>query len=119
MSRRSFLRIGATGIAGLSLPDLLRAEAVSGQSASEKSCILLQVTGGSGAHDTIDHKPDAPEKCRGPFKCIPTNVPGMRVGQFMQRLSRMADKWTGIRSVTGNSPGHDSEAVFTGWSDTL
>ena len=46
VSRRGFLTIGALGAAGLTLPDLLRAEATAGIGSSEKSVINIPAFGG-------------------------------------------------------------------------
>ena len=51
-SRRDFLRIGATGLAGLSLPGLLRAEALAGAQATGRSIINIYLTGGPSHIDT-------------------------------------------------------------------
>ena len=40
LSRRSFLKIGGLGVAGLTLPQLLRAEERAGIQSSRKSVIL-------------------------------------------------------------------------------
>ena len=65
-SRRSMLKAGLAGLAGLTLPDLLRlrAEAAAkGQSMGRnKSVILLWMTGGPSHIDTWDVKPEAPQE---------------------------------------------------------
>src|SRR5688572_21969617 len=70
VSRRSTLKAGLAGVAGLSLPGLLasRAEAArSGRPAANgKSVILLWMAGGPSHIDTLDPKPLAPVEIRGP-----------------------------------------------------
>ena len=44
-------------------------------------------------------KPNAPDKIRGPFKAIDTNVPGMRITEIFPQMARNADKFSLIRSV--------------------
>src|SRR5439155_18299148 len=77
-SRRWFLQTGLAGLAGLSLPNLLRCRA-SNRTASRKAVILVWLSGGPSQLDTWDPKPDAPAEIRGPFKSIGTKVPGVRV----------------------------------------
>src|SRR5215207_1252681 len=73
-SRRSMLKAGLAGLAGLTLPGLLqcRAEATkAGRSMSRnKSVILLWMTGGPSHIDTWDVKPEMPPEIRGPFADI-------------------------------------------------
>ena len=45
LSRRSFLRVGGLALGGLSLPQLLRAEAESGVTQSHKSVIMVFLAG--------------------------------------------------------------------------
>ena len=64
LGRRSMLKAGLAGMAGLSLPGLLAAKeqsvATSGQSPRQKSVILVWMTGGPSHIDTLDMKPSAP-----------------------------------------------------------
>ena len=78
VSRRNFVRLGALAPLGLSLPQLLAAEA-SGQQARAKSVILIFLGGGLSHHDSFDMKPDAVEQIRGKYSSIETNVPGLRI----------------------------------------
>src|SRR5262245_52871845 len=91
LARRNFLRVGALGAFGLSLPRLLQAAAARPPAAADgfgraRRCLLLFLTGGPPQMDTFDPKPDAPVEVRGEFKPIATNVPGVRVGELCPRL---------------------------------
>src|SRR6478736_1213452 len=83
MSRRGFVKAGFLGMAGLALPDLLRAEqtarATGRPPSRDKSVIILWMRGGPSQHETWDPKPDAPAEVRGPFGAIPTKVPGIQI----------------------------------------
>src|SRR5262249_58876332 len=57
LSRRGFLQIGTLGIAGFTLPQLLRAEATAGIKSSTKSIINVHLDGGPPQMDMIDLKP--------------------------------------------------------------
>src|SRR5438105_15187175 len=79
ISRRNFLKIGALGLGGLSLPQLLHAEAASGIRHSHKAVIMIFLPGGPSHQDIFDLKMDAPAEVRGEFKPIKTNVSGIEI----------------------------------------
>ena len=106
MSRRSWLRIGGLAMGGLALPEILRAEARSGQGNPAKGIIMVLLPGGPTHLDTFDLKPDAPVEFRGEFRPIATNVPGMRICEHLPRLARHADKYCLIRSMNHPHPRH-------------
>lgn len=112
VSRRNFLRIGGLGLAGLSLPQLLKAEAASGK--RPKSVIMIYLVGGPPHQDMFDLKPEAPAEIAGPWRPIHTNVPGMEICEAFPRLARMADKLVTIRSIADSQAGHDAYQVFNG-----
>jgi len=116
MSRRSFLRVGALGLGGLTLPRLLQADAAVGRATSNKSVILIYLVGGPPHQDMFDLKPEAPSEFAGPWRPIPTNVPGIRIGEAFPRLAAMADKLAIVRSLVGNQANHDAVQVFNGFT---
>ena len=56
LTRRSFLKIGALGMGGVALPQILRAESASGLKRSHKSIIMIYLPGGPPHQDTFDLK---------------------------------------------------------------
>jgi hypothetical protein len=114
LPRRGFLKIGALGLGGLSLTDLLRAEARAGVRSSTKSVILIYLVGGPPHQDMFDLKPDAPAEIAGPWRPIDTNVPGIQIGEAFPLLAKMMDKLTIIRSLVGSQADHDCVQVFNG-----
>src|SRR5437870_4380918 len=115
MSRRSWLRIGGLALGGLALPDILRAEAKSGEHNSAKGVIMVLLPGGPTHLDTFDLKPDAPAEIRGEFRPTTTNVPGITLCELMPRLAGMADRLTVIRSLVGFRDEHNTHWCSTGW----
>lgn len=112
-TRRDFLRIGGASLCGVNLLDIVRARAgAGGRSAPRaKQLICVWMAGGPPHTDMFDMKPDSPVDYRGEFRPIRSNVPGLDVCELMPRLSRLADKYTIIRSVTTmNRPGDHSRA---------
>src|SRR5438046_3179959 len=115
-SRRSMLKVSLAGLAGLSLPGLLRLRAESvatGKSLSRnKSVILLWMTGGPSHIDTWDVKPAMPREIRGPFKDIPTKLPGVHICEYLPKQAAMLDKFTLIRSVDCRQSNHSPNTVM-------
>ncbi len=112
--RRNFLRIGGLALGGLSLPQLLRAEAASENGKSHKSVIMIYLPGGPPHQDMWDIKTDAPAEIRGEFRPIATNVSGIQIGDQFPRMARMMDKFTIIRSMVGCKDRHESHQCMTG-----
>jgi hypothetical protein len=117
MGRRGFLKIGLLG--GLGLADVLRAEArARGPSARRgASVIILWMRGGPPHLDMWDPKPDAPAEIRGEFGTIATRVPGIRLTEMLPMCAAIMDRWSLVRSLTHNDPGHSTadQLCFTGY----
>ncbi|HTE20916.1 MAG TPA: DUF1501 domain-containing protein, partial [Armatimonadota bacterium] len=77
LDRREFLKVGALGLGGLTLADVLGARAAQAAAPQAEAVILLWMGGGPSHFETFDPKPDAPEAYRGPSTAIPTNVAGV------------------------------------------
>lgn len=72
-----------------------------------KSVIEIWVWGGPSHLDTFDPKPDAGRDYNGGYKDIPTNVPGVRISEFLPKLAQQADKFSIIRSMTHGTNAHE------------
>jgi hypothetical protein len=120
LSRRGFLRAGSLGVAGLTLPNLLRLRAESGSPTKDTSVILIWKGGGPSHIDMWDLKPEAPVEYRGEFKPIDTNVPGIRVAEHLPLSAKQMDKFSIVRSVTHPDAGHESAShwLLTGYKPT-
>src|SRR4051794_40202224 len=93
ITRRDCLRIGAVGLGGLALPDLLQLEAsATPRRARARSVILLFLNGGPSHLDMWDLKPDAPEEIRGTFRPIATRVPGIQISEHLPTMAAVMDK---------------------------
>jgi len=114
VSRRNFLKIGALGMGGLAVPELLKAEAQSGIGRSHKAVIMIFLPGGPSHQDIFDLKMDAPSEIRGEFKPIGTNVPGIQICEHLPLIAKHADKMAIIRSIVGATGGHDAIQCLTG-----
>jgi len=119
-SRRSFLQLGTTGMATLSLPTLFKLEslgAVKNSDAKIRNCITIFLVGSPGQLDTWDMKPDAPAEVRGKFKPVQTNVNGIQICEHFPMMSKMMDKVALIRSLhhrTGATHENGQRWMMTG-----
>ncbi len=121
LTRREVLRVGGLGImgGGLNWVDAVHAAAASpdhAMSASTfgraKSCIVLFLMGGPPQHSTWDPKPDAPEKVRGDFKPIATNVPGASISELMPQTAKITDKLCILRAMSTGDNAHSSSGYY-------
>jgi hypothetical protein len=112
LSRRDFVRVGALGALGLTLPGFLRAQEAAParrrSKARAQSVILVYLGGGLSHHDSFDLKPDAPAEVRGKYKPIDTNVPGLRIGELLPRMARVMDRVHLVRSGSHNNDHHET-----------
>ena len=115
VSRRSFLRAGALGVGGLTLADLLRAEAATGS--SRRAVINIHLDGGPPQMDMIDPKPEGPSEYRGEFRSIPTKIPGFHVGELMPKIASIADRLAFIRSLVGSDGKHHAFQCQSGFGE--
>jgi hypothetical protein len=110
VTRRGFLQVGAIGIGGIGLADFLRlrseASVVAG-APPDTSVILCWLPGGLPHMEMYDMKPEAPAEFRGEFRPVRTNVPGIDVCELLPMHTKIADRFSMIRSITHDFPQHD------------
>ena len=111
-SRRNFLKASLVGIAGLTVPQLLRAQDAGQVPRTNKSVILLWMAGGPSHIDMWDMKPDRPRENRGPFAPMATRVPGVRICEYLPKQAAMLDKFTIIRSMDARHSNHEPNMVM-------
>lgn len=114
-SRRSFLQVGALGLGGLSLSQLLAARTLSAADQKPftkgKSVIFLLQQGGPSQHETFDPKVDVPEAVRTVGGVTQTSVPGVTFGSTMSKVARHADKIAVVRSFSTGNGGHNIQPL--------
>jgi hypothetical protein len=119
ISRRTFVRAGFLGFAGLGLADMLRLRAQSAESAkpNDHAVIMFWLDGGPTHMDTYDMKPQAPAEYRGSFRPIDTNVPGIQVCELLPQHAKVMDRMSIVRSVHHNNGDHFAAAhwMLTGY----
>jgi hypothetical protein len=100
LTRRRFVLCGMAGALGLSLPQLLAAQALAGgRRARARNVLVILEQGGLSHLDTWDPKPDVVAEHRSPHRPIATTVPGMQFTDLLPRTARVAHKMAVIRSM--------------------
>ena len=115
ISRRSFLNVGSLALGGLSLPQLLKADELSGNKTRHKSVIMIFLPGGPSHLDIWDLKPDAPIEIRGEFQPIQSSIPGCPICEHLPKFAQNLDRFTIIRSLVGAKNEHASELCLSGF----
>jgi hypothetical protein len=118
LSRRNFLQVGSLGIAGLTLPNLLRAKET-GAALNNKSVIWVWLGGGPTHVETFDPKMDAPREYRSTTGECKTPIPGVSIGGTYPKLARCMDSMALVRSFAHGNSSHGTGTtwVMTGYND--
>src|SRR5712691_9819064 len=114
-TRRDFLKVGALGMGGFMLPDLLRARAAAtaaGRQTRNTSVVWLWLGGGPTHVETFDPKMTAPMEFRSTVGAVQSNVPGVQLGGVFPRMARVADKMAFVRSFAHGNSGHGGGTHF-------
>lgn len=111
MNRRLFLQGGVNialgvGLAGLGAPlDSLLANEIKKK---HKHVLLLWLAGGSSQLETWDPKPGRPTG--GPFRAIPTAVPGVHICELLPKMAGLMDRVALVRSLDTRIADHGQAA---------
>ena len=122
--RRDFLHVGAMAGLGLTLPNLLRLQAMQKLDMPSvetfqpiaTSIIHIFLPGGLAQHESWDPKPFAAPEYRGPFSPI-KGVTGEYVGEKFPNIAKILNKISIIRSVTHGEAAHErgTNNMLTGY----
>ncbi len=108
-TRRDFMRVGALGLGGLTLPNLLQAReqaSKAGSLAKDTSVVWLWLGGGPTHVETFDPKMDAPVEYRSTTGSVKTKVTGVELGGTFEKMGAVADKMAFVRSFAHSNSGH-------------
>ncbi len=110
LDRRGFLRMGAAGVVGATLPSNAYSDDGSSTSGlgkgAAKSVLIVMLSGGPSQLDTFDPKPESPTEVRGEFSPISTSIPGIVVCEHLPKLARQMDRWALIRTLAHREHNH-------------
>lgn len=110
-SRREFLRVGSLSLGGISLPGLLRAGKTANGFVRDKAVVMLNLQGGPSQHETFDPKMDAPSDIRSTFGETKTSLPGIRFGNDLKLLAKLANRMAVVRSYRHGIGSHGPAAL--------
>lgn len=113
MHRRTFLGTMAAGAgamaANMSGLNMLTSPALANELKKEqKRVIMLWLAGGASQLETWDPKPGA--ATGGPFRAIPTSVPGVHISELMPKMAQRMKDTCIIRSLNTKNGDHGSGA---------
>jgi len=119
LARRDFLKVGALGLGGWTLSNLLRARAAAaagGKSTRNTSVVWLWLGGGPTHIETFDPKMSAPAEFRSTVGDVETAIPGVRIGGQLPQMAKSAKRMAFIRSFAHGNSGHagGTHYVMTG-----
>ena len=109
VDRRAFLGTMAAGAAAFAADmtqlNVLQHPALAGElKKQQKRCILLWLAGGASQLETWDPKPGA--TTGGPFRAIPTSVPGIHISELMPQMAKRMKHTCIIRSLNTRNGDH-------------
>lgn len=111
LHRRLFLQglVGAGAASVMSWSGLFSLPAFAAEAKrQQKHCILLWLCGAPSQFETWDPKPNSIYS--GPFRSIPTKIPGVHFSALMPRCAGIADKLAVVRSMK-TKPGEHFQAI--------
>jgi len=100
LSRRGFLGTAAAlGLGGFASPIAARALAK-----SQKRVVVVFLSGGVSQLETWDPKPNT--ETGGPFKAIPTSVPGTHICELLPHTAKQMHRMAIVRGLNSQNPDH-------------
>lgn len=106
ISRRRMLGEMVGGAAGIGLGGLLHPTVAAELANNERQVLLIWLDGGMSQLESWDPKPDT--QFGGPYRSIPTSVPGVHVSELMPRVAKQMHHLAIVRSMKTEDPNHSS-----------
>jgi len=110
VTRRDLLRVGGSGVLGITLGDLFSMQKASAKNKGEigegrgfgtaKSVIFIYLQGGPSHLDLWDPKDNVPDKVKSVFKHEQTKLTGTHVTELLPKIAQVLDKTTLMRAVS-------------------
>jgi len=129
MTRRDILRVGGSGVLGLSLGSMFGLQAKAQEAKKHggpgwgkaKHIIMCYLQGGPSHLDLWDPKENVPDNVKSVFKPIKTKTDGLQFCETLPKLAQVTDKVTMMRAVSYSPNGlfNHTAAIYqmmTGWT---
>jgi hypothetical protein len=104
LSRRAFLGASILGLGGLTF-----SAAAKELAKSQKRVLVVFLSGGSSQLETWDPKPGT--DTGGPFKAIPTSVPGVHISELLPETAKQMHRMSLVRGINTADDDHGRGAV--------
>src|SRR5215208_1470288 len=104
VSRRSFLGTSLGATAALGLSGFANPAAAKELAKAQKRVLVIFLSGGLSQLESWDPKPNT--DTGGPFKAIPTSVPGMHISELLPYTAKQAHRMAIVRSLNSISDDH-------------
>ena len=106
LSRRSWLAGSGSALALGGLSNLLSAHGAEALRDSDKQVLFIWLDGGISQLESWDPKPNS--TFGGPFRSIPTSVPGIHFSELMPRCAKQMHRLCVVRSMATKDNAHSS-----------
>src|ERR1700754_915947 len=113
INRRAFLG-GAAALGASAFADMTQLNALANSPVAtdlkktQKRVILLWLAGGASQLETFDPKPGA--STGGPFRAIPTDVPGTHISELMPQMAKRMKNTVVVRGLNTKNADHGGAA---------
>jgi hypothetical protein len=106
------LGLTTAGLVGFSMSGWFKAlaDGTAKDPKRKRACILLWMNGGPSQMDTFDCKPG--HENGGPVKEIQTNAPGLRISEYLPKISKFGDRMAVIRSMNTKEADHGRATFY-------
>jgi uncharacterized protein (DUF1501 family) len=106
-SRRRFLgALGGAGAGAFGLGGLLSASAAEQMKKKEKQVLFIWLDGGISQYESWHPLPKS--EFGGPFRSIPTSIPGVHVSELMPKTAKLMHKLAVVRTMSTKDPNHST-----------
>src|SRR4051794_19703508 len=109
-SRRTFLHGAAGALGALSFGGMVQAKAADQLASQQKRCVVFWLSGGASQLETWDPKPDT--DTGGPFRAIPTSVPGLHISELLPYTAQQMHRLAVVRSINTQENNHAKGAYI-------
>ncbi|MEW4489192.1 DUF1501 domain-containing protein [Thalassoglobus sp. JC818] len=113
LGRRSFMQAFGAGLAVGGWGLASQSQALAQLKSEQKRMLVVFLAGGVSQLETWDPKPKT--DTGGPFRAIPTSVPGIHISELLPQTAKNFDKLSLIRSINSHNDDHGKGSYQMGY----